>query len=167
MTPRILIAYYSMGGNTHGLAVEIREALAGDADVERIREPRNREGVVGTLGAMLDAVARRQPPIDPILMDPARYDLLFLGGPVWAGRIASPVRTYTSSQGSRAARVAFFCTEGGSGHDGAFMDLARLCGRAPVAVLAIDAQHLEPSRHRDALAGFVSAARVTLQTPAR
>lgn len=106
--------------------------------------------------AIYDAILRRETPIGMPERDPASYDLLAIGGPVWVGRMASPIRSYAHRLGGRAPRVAFFCTEGGSGAEQAFEDLARLCGKAPDATLVIDASHLDPGEHRDTLQRFVA-----------
>lgn len=156
MARRTLIAYYSMTGNTRKIADELRTAMG--ADCEEIHEPRTRHGVSGMLRAMVDTLARREPAIDPVLRDPLDYDLLVLGGPVWAGRIAAPVRTYAHRYGALAPEVAFFCTEGGRGSDSAFAELQQFCKHAPKATLALDAQHLETETHRDSLQRFAAAA---------
>lgn len=147
-----LIAYYSMGGHTRVIANELRDAIG--ADVEEIAEPRPRHGPVGVVRALFDAVSRREPPIQPARHEPGRYRLLLIGGPVWAGRMASPVRSYAKQYGSSAPHVAFFCTEGGRGADTAFADLKALCGREPEATLVVDAEHLLPSSHRADLSTF-------------
>jgi len=154
MKPRVLLAYYSMTGHTRDLAEELRSAL--QADVEEIREPRPRHGLSGALRALFDAVLRREPPIGTPRHDPATYDLLAMGGPVWAARMASPLRSYARQLAGRAPRVAFFCTEGGSGAEQAFDDLGRLCGKAPEATLVVDAQHLPTGLHQDTLHRFVT-----------
>lgn len=159
MAHRILIACYSMTGHTRRLADEILATFGADAELEQIAEPRPRRGLPGVLRALFDAVLRREVRISPLDRDPARYALLVLGGPVWAGRLAPPVRTYARRHAAAAPRVAFFCTQGGGGADAAFDDLGQLCGRAPCATLAVDARHLDPAAHRDALARFAAAAR--------
>lgn len=161
MPPRTLIVYYSMTGNTQKIADEIRAAMGAEVDLERIHEPRERHGMTGAFRAMFDAVTRRKPPIEPIDRQPADYDLLILGGPVWAGRMASPVRTYASRHGGNAPQVAFFCTEGGSGADTAFAELEQLCHRAPSATLIVDRAHLAGMSHHDEVARFTATARRT------
>jgi flavodoxin len=154
MTANTLVAYYSMSGNTRAIANEISDALG--ADIEEIREPRARRGVAGAVRGLVDAVLRRQPPILPIDHDPTRYELLVLGGPVWAGRMAAPVRTFARQHATQTPRIAFFCTEGGHGADTAFADLAHLCQHAPQATLVVDGKHLESALHRAELGHFAS-----------
>lgn len=154
MAGNTLVAYYSMSGNTRRIANEIRDATG--ADIEEIGEIKPRKGVGGTIRALFDAVTRRTPPILVASHNPADYDLLVIGGPVWAGRIASPARTYAKRYGRHARHVAFFCTEGGRGADSAFADLQELCQRAPEATLVVDAQHLPQVEHHSALSQFTS-----------
>jgi flavodoxin len=150
-TPSVLISYYSMTGNTRRLAEEIQRATGGK--LQEIREPRPRRGLAGVMRALFDALSKRLPPIEPPTLDPADFDLLVLGGPVWARRMASPVRAFACRYGRHAQRIAMFCTEGGKGSDLALADLEALCGRERCASLTVDAQHLDA--HGDALADFV------------
>jgi flavodoxin len=149
-----LIAYYSMSGHTRDLANEIRDAV--DADIEEIREPHARHGLPGVFRALLDSTLRRTPPILPADHDPGRYDIVLVGGPVWAGRMASPVRSYAKRYASQARQVAFFCTEGGRGADAAFADLERLCLHSPKATLVVDDAHRTPPSHRAELGHFTA-----------
>jgi flavodoxin len=153
--PRVLVCYYSMTGHTRRLAAELHRAL--DCEIEEIREPRPRTGLVGLVRALYDAMRRRAPPIEPIRHEPEDLDLLVLGGPIWAGRLASPVRTYAAHYAQRAHRIALFCTEGSRGADQAFAELEALCGRERVASLVVDERHLADSEHCDQLSDFVRA----------
>ena len=157
----ILIAYYSMTGRTRPIAKEICRAMA--ADIEEIREPRRRESLAGIWRALIDAVTRRSTPILIPVNDPANYDIVVVGGPIWAGRMASPVRAYAKRHLKQAPQVAFFCTAGGRKADAAFADLQRLCESAPRATWLVDVNHLEPEAHRAELAHFVAQIRRALQ----
>lgn len=108
--------------------------------------------------ALWDASWRRKTRICPIERDPSSYDLLILGGPIWAKHLAAPVRTFAEHYRQRAKHIAFFCTEGGSGADVAFRDLERLAAQLPVATLIVDAKHLNPTDHRSDLGRFIAIA---------
>ena len=157
MTSRTLVAYYSMSGNTRAVANEIRDTI--DADIEEIAEPHPRRGATGVIRALFDSIARRDPPILPAARDPAQYDVLLLGGPVWNRRMAGPLRHYARRYGAAAPHVAFFCTEGGRGAEDAFADLATLCGHEPEATLVVDAAHKTPAAHHADLAAFTANVR--------
>jgi flavodoxin len=161
---RVLVCYYSMTGHTRRLAAELHRAL--DCGIEELREPRPRTGLVGMLRALVDAMRRRTPPIVPIRHEPEDLDLLVLGGPIWAGRMASPVRTYAAGFARRAPRVALFCTEGARGADQAFAEIEALCGHERVASLVVDERHLAESEHCDQLADFIRHVHQALDVPA-
>src|SRR5689334_1706841 len=88
----ILVACYSRSGNTLRLARELAAALG--ADFEVITEPQPRAGISGYLRCALDSWRMRQPPIEPPLgMSPA-YRVIVIGGPIWIGRFAAPIRSF-------------------------------------------------------------------------
>jgi flavodoxin len=149
---RTLVAYYSRSGNTQALARELGAALG--ADVEEIVEPRHRRGPGGYVRSLIDVFTGRSPPVAVPHNDPAKYDLVLLGGPVWAGHIASPLRSFAGRYAADAPQIAFFCTEGGQGAERAFAELQQVCERAPKATLVVDARHLAPEKHREAVKDF-------------
>ncbi len=159
MSDKTLVAYYSMTGHTRRIANEVRDVTG--AELEEIQEPTPRQGLTGVLRALFDGVVRRTPPILVAGHDPADYDLLVIGGPVWAGRMAAPVRTYAKRYGANARHVAFFCTEGGRGAETAFADLEELCQHPPEATLVVNAAHLPAVEHHVALSRFVSTLAAT------
>lgn len=154
MPDKTLVAFYSMTGNTRRIANEVRDVTG--AELEEIQELKPRHGFTGVLRALFDGVARRTPPILVTGRNPADYDLLVIGGPVWAGRMAAPVRSYAKRYGANARQVAFFCTEGGRGAETAFADLERLCQHSPSATLVVDAAHLPAADHHVDLSRFAS-----------
>jgi len=81
---------------------------------------------------------QRATPIEPPRADLAAYDLVIVGTPIWAFTMASPVRTFLEGAAGQLRAVAFFCTEGGSGHERAFRAMEKLAGRKPVAELALN-----------------------------
>jgi flavodoxin len=155
---KILIACYSLTGNTRALAQELRNACA-DACVEEIRDERPR-GKFGTVAhAFLANLRKREPALAAPHSDPADFDLVLIGGPVWGRRIAPQVRAYARRHGARAPRVGFFCTLGGDGAPAAFAELEQACGQAPVATLAVDELHRAPDLHAEAAQRFLYQAR--------
>jgi flavodoxin len=160
-----LVAYYSLSGHTRTLAEAVRRA--GSGDIEEIAEPRRRIGFSGELRALIDSLLRRAPPICAPERDPAAYDLLVLGGPVWAGRIAAPVRTYAKAFGTRAKDVAFFCTYDSDGAGAALQELADLCGRRPKAVLAVPAHALVSGAYQADVLRFARKALAPLRSLAQ
>ena len=87
------------------------------------------------------------------------YDLVVLGTPVWAGRMASPMRAYIAQERGRFKRIALFCTEGGANGERAMAQVAQLCGKEPVATLIVTERDLGSGADHQKVADFVKALR--------
>jgi NAD(P)H-dependent FMN reductase len=153
--PKVLVAYYSRTGNTKRLARAIAAAL--DADVEEIHDPTDRSGALGFLRSGIEAYAGVLAGVDHPRRDPADYDVLVVGTPVWAGSVSSPARTYLWHERARLPQVAFLATLGARGHERAFEQMKGLAGRAPLATLAVRDGALAHGLPRDEVARFAEA----------
>ena len=151
---KALVVYFSRSGHTRQVAKEI--AARCGADMEAIREARSRDGVWGYLRSLWDAFMHATPPIDKTLHNPSTYDLVIIGTPVWNFGLAPPVRSYVQRYAKQFKQVAFFCTEGGSGDQRAFDELARICGKKPVATFALTEKQLPEPAHKEPLQSFVA-----------
>jgi len=138
---KTLIVYYSRTGHTK----EIAEAIAADlgADIVRIEDDADRVGALGYLRSGLDALLGRSGSIRPTATDPADYDLVIVGSPVWSGRLSTPVRTYIADNKTALKHIAFFCTEGAYGGPRVFKTMQDLSGRHPVATLEVTGANLK------------------------
>lgn len=152
---RILVVYYSRTGNTRTVAGDLVAALG--ADVDQLDDRRDRCGVFGYLRCAREALKKRTIELLPPAYDPASYDVVVLGTPVWAGNISSPLRSYVAAHKTRLRRVAFFCTQGGSGAEKVFSDLAELCGQPPLATFAVNGREIEERAYAQRLGGFAAA----------
>ncbi len=152
---RILIVYYSRTGNTARVAEEV--AAMCDAKTEAVRDLKSRSGVFGYLRSGREAFRKSLAPIQEVGEDPANFDTVALGTPVWAGNLASPMRTYISTHRARFPRVAFFCTEGGAGAERVFRDMAALCQTKPIASLVVTEKELKADTYRDKARAFAEA----------
>jgi hypothetical protein len=153
--PRVLVAYYSRSGNTKRLARAVASALA--ADVEEIHDPTDRAGLLGFLRSGVEAYARVLAGVEHPRRDPADYDVVVVGSPVWAMSVSSPVRTYLWHERARLPQVAFVATLGAKGEGRAFEQMEDLAGRAPIATLAVRDRALERGAPRDEVARFAEA----------
>jgi flavodoxin len=151
---KALVVFFSRTGHTRQVAGEIVQ-LCG-ADLGPIRELRGRQGVWGALRSIWQAMRRAAPPILPSVRNPADYDLVIIGSPIWGMRLAPPVRSYARQHAAEFKHVAFFCTEGGSGHQNAFSELADICGKEPVATLVVTESELPEPAHSEPLRGFLA-----------
>ena len=155
MNVRTLVVYYSRTGNTKLISDEMAVALG--ADVEELKDRKNRQGCIGYMKSGLDAIRKHRADLEPATHNPADYDLVVLGGPTWASTICTPTRTYAASHKNSLKNVAFLCTAGGA--QSAQKDcnaLGEVTGRAPVATLALGEKDISGD-HSQAVADFVAS----------
>lgn len=151
--PRALLVYYSRTGRTRVVAEAIAAILP--CDVEEIIDTKSRRGLLGYLRAAFDAGFRRLTTLKPTRHNPADYDVVIVGTPVWNASVSSPVRTYLTLQKDRLKRVAFFCTFGGSGSRRAFRQMAEACGIQPLDLLDIREAEVRRGQHARRVESFV------------
>jgi len=132
---KILVVYYSRTGITKKLALYLADKLS--CDIEEIFSAVDRRGAKGWALSGQEATEKTLTDIKPTVKNPADYDLIIIGTPIWSFNVASPVRTYLSQNKDKFKKVAFFCTEAGVGHQRAFKEMATLYGQQPVATLVL------------------------------
>jgi flavodoxin len=132
---KTLLLVYSRTGTTQNVARDI--ARASGATMHEIKDVHGRGGLFGYLRSAYEALTGRTPAFEPLPVDPATYDLVILGAPVWAGRLAAPMRSFLTQYQSRLPRVAFFCTMGSTGGEHALREMTHGAGQLPVATMAL------------------------------
>jgi flavodoxin len=133
--PRTLVVYYSRTRTTAKLAEQIGRALG--ADVEAIVDHAHRSGLLGWLRCGYEGTRRRLAKIGPALHDPADYDVVVIGTPIWSRSVSSPARAYLRLHRASFRNVAFFCTCGGSGSPQTFAQMRDEAGLPPIATLVV------------------------------
>jgi flavodoxin len=131
---KALVVSYSRTGLTAKVAEAIAKELGCQHD--EIRDTIIRAGPLGFLRSGFEA-AMKVCPVISVKKDPARYDLVVIGTPVWAGTMSSPVRTYLDDNNARFKKVAFFCTSGNGNGEKIFAEMAGLGWKKPMATLAL------------------------------
>ncbi len=150
---KCLVVYYSRSGNTKKVAGAVAEGLG--ADVEEIIDRKKRSGPVGFIIGAVHAKLKKLTEIEACRSDPASYDLIVIGTPVWCGTMSCAVRTYISRLRDRLPEVAFFLTTGSSGTRGTFKDMAELSGKEPVACLGLKQKQVRKGDWQEQVADFV------------
>lgn len=87
--------------------------------------------------------------------DPADYDLVVLGCPVWVRTMAAPMRTYLVSHQHALDRIACFCTTGGGGAEATLAEIRALCGAAGAPGFAARHAEVRSGDHRPRLDEFI------------
>lgn len=148
---KALIVYHSRTGHTKKVALTLAQQL--DADLDEIRIVQPLDGIAGYAMCAIEAVAGLAPALRPMQRNPAAYELVLIGTPVWFWSLSSPVRSWLEKHPLKR-HVAFFCTMGGSGAGRVFAAMAELAGREPVATLALLEKELKGPFERK-LTGFI------------
>jgi len=94
--------------------------------------------------------------IGPLTQSPGEADIVIVGGPVWAFTIAPAVRTFLTRYAGELNRVAFFCTQGGSGGSRALREMATVSGKQPLATLIVNERDVKSGSVSPRIAAFVA-----------
>ena len=121
--PKMLILYYSQNGNTKAVAEELQAKLG--ADIEAIVPVIPYDGdFQATIERGRVELEGELPQIQPIAADLKKYDIIFLGYPVWFGTYAPPVGKLLQEYDFAGKKVVPFCTFGSGGLDSSSANLA-------------------------------------------
>jgi flavodoxin len=154
-----LVTYFSRTGNTAALAHQIAMRL-GVAE-EPILEHGRGDGIWGSLTGAVGAALGRASPVGTPQNDPAGFDLVLIGTPVWAAAVPPAVNGWIDAHRDKCKQVAFFATSGGVGFDRTFSRMRKRIGKAPVAHLAVNADRLNSDETEEALDHFISNLKAT------
>lgn len=127
---RVLVAYYSWGGNTKALAGHLAAATGGDlfAITPKTAYPTDYNACVEQAKKEIAAKAR---PALAAWPDFAKYDVVLVGTPNWWGTLAPPVSTFVENEGLAGKAVALFQTHGGGGAQRCERDFKAQCKGTP------------------------------------
>jgi len=142
---KALVVYYSRTGNTRKAGEDIARSLK--CDSEEIIDRKGRGGPLGYLSAGKAAQKKELTEIGPLQKDPAKYDMVIIGTPIWGSSLSCATRTYLSENKSKFKKVAFFCTAGGGSNGSAFKDMEEVCGKSPKATLELAAKEVAEGEH--------------------
>ena len=121
---KVLVLYYSQTSNTEAVAREIATRLGADMEAIVPVNPYD-----GDFQATIDRCIQEReqgviPEIQPVKADLAKYDVIFLGYPIWFGTYAPPVTAFLNQVDLSGKTVVPFCTFGSGGLYSSECDLA-------------------------------------------
>lgn len=138
---KTLVVYYTSTGNTRRVAEVVAERLT--ADLEEIR-PKDKvevdikgKGLRNFLNmgrVVFGGKAKRAVDLESPIHDPADYDLVVVGTPVYANTLPAEPRMYLVEQRDRFKSVAFFCTGEAPDNSHVFDLMREACGLSPKAI---------------------------------
>lgn len=120
---KVLVLYYSQTNNTKMVAAEIANRL--DADIEQIEAVAPYDG---DFQATIERCLQERNEgvtvdIQPVKSDLTKYDVIFIGYPVWFGTYAPPVITFLNDVDLSGKKIVPFCTFGSGGLESSVADL--------------------------------------------
>ena len=152
---KILVVYFSQSGHTKKLAKEISRNLK--CDIEEIKTTSSYGGFLGYQRALLQSILKLKPKIKSIRHNLENYDLVIIGGPVWAGSISSPVRSFLSHNKKKLNDVAFFLTRGGPFEKSNLFDqMEQALGKNSLATLSVSDKELDNGKFKKNITTFMS-----------
>jgi len=110
-----LVVFYSKTGNTKLVAETIaKKAKADLLELKWKREIKSKGFLRYFLGGYNSSL-KRKVKIQPLDKNPEDYDTIYLGTPIWAGKINPAIRTFLKNNPIQNKKVAVFCTCAGDG----------------------------------------------------
>jgi menaquinone-dependent protoporphyrinogen IX oxidase len=149
-TVKALIVFYSRDGTTKKLAQEIAHALTCEVDWEELSDGVNRSGLFGWLRSGRDAMQSKLVDLAPLQHDPAAYDLVIVGTPVWSSKMTPAVRTFLTRNKDKLKEVALFATHGFAKSDTGYRvlhEMEQMCGKNALGTMQISSRDLRKGEH--------------------
>ncbi|MDR1653906.1 MAG: NAD(P)H-dependent oxidoreductase [Prevotellaceae bacterium] len=127
---KILIAYFSWGGNTREMAKQIKQQTGGDLfEIKTVKSyPADYNECVDVAKKEQQADAR--PPLAAEVQNMAEYDTVFVGYPNWWGTMPQALFTFLEAYDFSGKTLIPFCTHGGGRWGRSLNDLKKLCPNA-------------------------------------
>jgi len=126
---KILVAFYSMDGNTKAVAEYIKEKTGADIYEIQTTEvyPQDWNECVRQVGKLGKT---HEPELIGEMPEVSNYDVVFIGTPCWWGTIANPVRSFLHKVDLMGKTIAPFMTHGTSGRR--LQEMKKLCPNSTV-----------------------------------
>ena len=128
---KVLVVYYSLGGNTAEVAGRIRDLT--DGTLIEIETEKVYPSIPALyLVAGLELKNGKFPALKKSVDDFSSYDVIFIGSPVWWYTVSAPMLSFLSKADFKGKTVVPFATEGGN-YGNFFVDFAKEARNAKVA----------------------------------
>lgn len=123
---KVLIAYFSWGGNTRGIAREIERQTGADVFEIRPLKPYSTSYNTVLMEAQEDQHRQARPELDAHLSNMDEYDTILLGYPNWWASIPMPIATFLEEYDFAGKTIIPFCSHGGGRFGQSLTAIAKL-----------------------------------------
>lgn len=158
---RSLVLYYSNTGNTQKVAQALARSLG--AELAEVTCDQYLTWYRPLIMAF-DIFTRHLPKIDVLLPPGADYDLVVIGGPVWAARLAPPIVALLEQRSFGGAALGHFVTCAGtspkSPPEPAIAEMESLADMAPIATHIFREAEIKSGAYMAEVESFATALRV-------
>ncbi|MCL2389818.1 MAG: hypothetical protein FWD54_04260 [Endomicrobia bacterium] len=108
---RVLVVYYSLSGHTRDIAKRIQEKTNADIYEIRTKEPLP-SGMALNVRVIRQIRSENYPEIETDFPNFEKYDLIFVGAPVWWYTVATPALSFLEQVDFKGKKVVPFSTQG-------------------------------------------------------
>jgi flavodoxin len=129
---KILIAYFSWGGNTREMAKQIQKQTDGDLFEIVTVKSYSKDYDECVAEAKREQQDNARPPLAAEVKDMAAYDVVFVGYPNWWGTMPQALFTFLEKYDLSGKTVIPFCTHGGGRWQRSLDDLKKLCPQSKI-----------------------------------
>lgn len=102
-----VVVYYSLFGHTATAAKTISDHLK--SPIYRIEEKKPRKGLFGIIRGTFEGIGGVLPEIKPVELNES-YDIIFLGGPIWALGPAPAMNSFIQDTNLKGKQIILFLT---------------------------------------------------------
>ena len=110
---KVLIAFFSWGGNTKGIAEEIQSQTGADLFEIELVHPYSNDYNTVLNEAQRDQNAQARPEIKNHVENMEQYDTIILGYPNWWASIPMPIASFLEEYDFTGKTIIPFCSHGG------------------------------------------------------
>ena len=136
---RVLIAYFSWGGNTRGIAQEIQRQTGADIFEITLVTPYSSDYNTVLMQAQRDQHDQARPELEGHIDNMSDYDVILLGYPNWWASIPMPIASFLEEYDFTGKTIIPFCSHGGGRFGQSLTAIAKLAPDAEMGIgLAIN-----------------------------
>jgi flavodoxin len=125
-TQKILVAYFSWGGNTRGIARQIQQKTGGDLFEIECVQPYSGNYNTCLDEALRDQRANARPALKTHVSSMVQYDVILLGYPNWWASIPAPIVSFLDEYDLAGKTIIPFCSHGGGRFGQSLTAIAKL-----------------------------------------
>lgn len=119
---KVLVVYFSGTGTTKNAAKKIKKATGGKLYRIKAADPYTEEDLDYSNDNCRANIEQQnesaRPKIKGKVKNIRKYDVIFIGYPIWWGKEPMIIRTFLESYHLKGKKIVTFCTSGGSGISG-------------------------------------------------